>query len=505
MPERAPFASPRHLPAPQFSPAVSDSPGVRKFLRGDLDTFSLPDLLQWIEFGRQSGRLLLTHGAVHRSIDVKDGEIVFVSSTRSVERLGAYLVRTGTLSASAAYASLAENLLSGRNLTRVILDRSFATRENLARSVEGLAIEILLDSFRWKGATFEFDPEVPTEDILQIHLSLRGQILALYGAKSVDEHPAAPPGPEDEGPAGAGCDPALLPEAAAGTFWTILERTSPAEPPAAALRDLFREFLQFVADLRRRLTGPLRFAPIYDDTAVLLRRALAQGSPEEQLIQVSALDPFLTLNLVSFANSLSPTPAPVVSVRTAAGTIGPEAFRLFLDLTSRRDAPRASSAGPLERVVRSSSISTAVAAALVARRLGQDEEEAYAAGLLAPLAAYELLQALLDVGLEPGNFRAGVLREYRSLCGAQLARRWSLPGDLAALLGTDGSVTAGSPGTVRLVYFASQLVSLEGIGCELTSEDPELVEPAVILASDPELVSEIRRDTEQLFDIIGLR
>ena len=58
---------------------------------------------------------------------------------------------------------------------------------------------------------------------------------------------------------------------------------------------------------------------------------------------------------------------------------------------------------------------------------------------------------------------------------------------------------------MKLVYLASQLVSLEGLGCELTSEEPALVGPAASLASDPGLLSEIRRDTEQLLDIIGLR
>ncbi len=487
----------------QFRRAVSDLTGVQKFLRGDLDTFSLPDLLQWLEVSRQSGRVTLSHGAIRRSIDLKEGKIVFVSSTRPEERLAAHLVRHRILNSAEAYTSLAENLLSGRNLTRIILDRGLATRKRLAWAVEGLAVEILLASFRDKGATFEFDPSISTEDILQIQLSLRGQVLALHGAKTADELPGSPPGSADPRAESSAQDQ-LGPEAAADTFWAILELTSGSESTPGALREIFAEFQGFVAEFRRRLAGPFRFAPIYADTSVLLRRALRQGSSDEQLIQISALDPFLTLNILSFANTLSTGPEPIATPRSAASAVGPEAFRTFLDFSSRREAPQTSPALPLERVIRASSISTAVASARVARRLGQDEETAYTGGLLAPLAAYELLQALLAVGFEPGAFRAGVLREYRSLCGSLLARRWGLPEELAALLGSNGTVTGQSPGLVKLVYSASLMVALEGIGCELESEDPELVESAASLASDTGLLSEIRHDTDQLFEILGL-
>jgi HD-like signal output (HDOD) protein len=477
---------------------------VSKSIRGDLDAFSLPDLLQWLEVSRQSGRVTLIRGTIRRSIDLQGGKIVFASSTRPEERLGAYLVRNRILTPGAAYASLAENLLTGRNLTRIILESGLATRDCLARAVEGLAVEILLDSFRWKGATFEFDSEVPTEDILQIHISLRGQTLAMQGAKAVDELPGTASGTAEAATTPSAWNRAFSPEAATDTFWKVLDRASPLDAAPGALRGLFSDFQRFVSELCRRLSGPLRFAPIYDDTAVLLRRALAGDSSDDQLIQISALDPFLTLNLVSFANALRIQPEPIPTPGSAAAVVGPEAFRLFLDLSSRRDAPKTASANPLERVIRASSISTAVAASRVARRLKSDQETAYTGGLLAPLAAYEPLQALLAVGFEPGQFRAGVLHEYRSLCGTLLAMRWGLPEEHAALLGSSGNVTAASLELVKLVYYASQLVSPEGIGCELSSEDPELVELSASLASDHGLLAEIRHDTEGLFEIIGL-
>ncbi|HYN44260.1 MAG TPA: DUF4388 domain-containing protein, partial [Thermoanaerobaculia bacterium] len=46
---------------------------VPKTLNGTLDTFSLADLLQWLEINRLSGRVSISRGEDRRTIDLKDG------------------------------------------------------------------------------------------------------------------------------------------------------------------------------------------------------------------------------------------------------------------------------------------------------------------------------------------------------------------------------------------------------------------------------------------------
>ena len=45
--------------------------------RGRLEVFGLADLLQWMELNRRSGRLTVTRGHDRRTLDWKDGEIVY--------------------------------------------------------------------------------------------------------------------------------------------------------------------------------------------------------------------------------------------------------------------------------------------------------------------------------------------------------------------------------------------------------------------------------------------
>ena len=160
---------------------------MARTLSGNLDTFSLADLLQWLEINALSGRVTVWRGEVLRTIDLKGGAIVFVSSSLPNERLGVYLTRRKVLSEAAVYELLAESFATGKNLTRLILERNLLGREKLAEAVEGLAMKILLDLFHWAGASFEFDPLFKIEDLIRIHLSLRGQVLAFHGAKAVDD------------------------------------------------------------------------------------------------------------------------------------------------------------------------------------------------------------------------------------------------------------------------------------------------------------------------------
>ena len=160
---------------------------MARTLSGNLDTFSLADLLQWLEINALSGRVTVWRGEVLRTIDLKGGAIVFVSSSLPNERLGVYLTRRKVLSEASVYELLAESFATGKNLTRLILERNLLAREKLAEAVEGLAMKILLDLFHWAGASFEFDPLFKIEDLIRIHLSLRGQVLAFHGAKSVDD------------------------------------------------------------------------------------------------------------------------------------------------------------------------------------------------------------------------------------------------------------------------------------------------------------------------------
>jgi hypothetical protein len=475
---------------------------VPKKLSGNLNTFSLADLLQWLEINALSGRVTLRRGDLQRTIDLKEGAVVFVSSSRPGERLGVFLAKRLVLPEAVLYELLAESFATGRNLTRLILDRELLTREKLAEAVETLAIEILLDLFRWTNASFEFDPSYRIEDLIRIHLSLRGQVLAFHGVKSLDETAKSLADSSAAHEAGALWERDFRPEALATSYWALVEALPGNPPPLSALRDGFAAFIQFGEKVYDRLREPARLYPIYDDVATLLRSALQEGGDPERIVQIAALDPFLTVDLLYLANALRPDRRTVAaSTREAAAAAGPQGLRRLASLLADPATPKVPARDRMEALIRRSALSTAVAASHLSETQDFSPDAAYALGLVEVLGSYDLLKMLIDVPFPPGPIRGAALGRFRSAFGRVLARKLNLPTSHEDVLGSSCRVALDSMPAERLIFFAKQMIPTDQIGPEWVSDDPALADRYAALSLDPALPQVIARDAERLREI----
>ncbi len=476
-----------------------------KRLSGTLDTFSLADLLQWLEINRLSGRVTVSRGEDRRTIDLKDGAIVFVSSLRPEERLGTWLASRGILSEPVVYELLADSFLTGRSLTRLVLECGLLEREELASAVEALALTVLLDLFHWHGAAFVFDPSVVTEDLLRVQLSLRGQVLALEGARSVDDTARLRPpfvSQRSESPAEADD---FSPRAVALSFFSVVEGLDPEAAAPSTWRERFLVFSRFSEKVAAALRQPFRPYPLFADTAERCRAALAAGTEAEEVVRLAATDPFLALDLLFLGNALrTPATGLVSTVDAAAAAFGPGALRRYLELLSFEEAPVVSTRERVERALRRAAVSTAVAASHVAAATGEDPGVAWNLALLEPLGGYELLKLLLAEDFEPGPFRAASLGWYRAASGRILARKVNLPPAFGDVLGSSGHVSSRGAPAEQLVFLAKQMVAAEQVGREWTSDDPELADRWACLAVDEGLAERVAGDAASLREVLGL-
>ncbi|MBK9064240.1 MAG: DUF4388 domain-containing protein [Acidobacteria bacterium] len=478
---------------------------MARTLSGNLDTFSLADLLQWLEINALSGRVTVWRGEVVRTIDLKGGAIVFVSSSLPNERLGVFLTRRKVLTEPVVFELLAESFATGRNLTRLILERNLLPREKLAEAVEGLAMKVLLDLFHWAGASFEFDPLFKIEDLIRIHLSLRGQVLAFHGAKSVDDSRVNVGTAAGSDETGARWEREFKAESLAAMFWEILEGLPGETPSPAQLKESYQGFTSFANRVHKRLREPSRLFPVYDDTAVMLKSALDEGGDPERIVQVAALDPFLTIDLLYLANALRTESTELVrTCREAAGVLGNAALRRFVGLLADPSTPKVPSEEKMERVIRRAALSTAVAASHLAEGTDIPREEAYTLGLLEPLGSYELLKLLISVPFPPGPIRIGALSRFRAAAGRVLARKLNLPQAVEDVLGSSGRVASRSPAAEQLIFLAKQIAPSEQIGHEWTTEDPKLSDQVVALSARAELPQLVARDASMLREILQL-
>lgn len=413
-------------------------------LSGRIETFDVVDLIQWLEVRRVSGRLTLRKGDDVKTIDWKNGDIVFVSGDRLADRLGFALLRSKQIPVSALYAALARNLSSGMKLTWVILEEGILPRETLARIAESIAERLLREVLTWRWGRFDFDPAYATEDVLQIHLRIKGQVIAFQAAKELDDTLRISRGrPSDTDGKVDTWEREFRPESIEEAFWDMRLKASVEDGDPEKDRDRFFLFRRFAEALHGRLSARLTFFPIYEDTARYATEILDRGDLGseglERLIGLVNLDPFWTLNLLILANSLtSGSMKRVMTSREALRRIGPEAFLTLARCLAGPEQPKLNSNDSVHRVLRRAGLAAAVAASRGAPRSETESEEAHAAGLLHVIPYADLLETIQGSPLPAGEFRLAALEHYRPIIAKIRTEAWRLPALLEEVLSDDG-------------------------------------------------------------------
>ncbi len=458
-------------------------------LSGRLEVFGFADLLQWMELSRRSGRLTLSRGTDRRALDWRDGEIVYVSGSLPRHRLGIHLLRSGALPAPVLYELLARSFTGGGNLSRLILDGGYDTHDSLSLRVEELARRLLFEMFDWREARFEYDPDYTVERILRIGLSMRGQALALQGAKDADDkklHLRDRRRPEEP-------DRRAFPFArrdVSERYWDLLEEIGAPISPEEGRR-LFRAFQEFARRVRGLAADRVIMRPVYGDTAAMLAEIARQSSFDVSVLApVAALDPDLTLDLLILANALAGDREHAVgTVPDALERLGPGPVRVLAERLCDPEFARISESDRVARALRRASVAAAIAAGLYAERFGIGRERGYTLGLLHGICYGELLEVLGTTDFAAGPFRVAALEAYRPILSARRAEAWGLPLDFQAVVSDDGSDPGVATTLVRTARAVVPACALGQLGRE---------------TGDPLLAEEILAEVQLVFEFLGL-
>lgn len=139
-------------------------------LRGSLEDFSLPDVLQLIGLSRKTGVLRVRRGeAAEGSIWFRDGDIFFAQSDWQRTKLGERLIAAQKITPNALDRVLAIHASDpqGRRIGQILVDESYITGPLLEVFVQEQIQDTVFDLLRWEDGEFSFEslPALLDEDI----------------------------------------------------------------------------------------------------------------------------------------------------------------------------------------------------------------------------------------------------------------------------------------------------------------------------------------------------
>ncbi len=142
-------------------------------ISGNIREFPLPALLEDLQQGKATGALVVRRGGIEKSIYIKNGEIVFASSTDSRDRLGEMLVKTGLLSREHLEEALGlfRKQAGLKKLGAILVEKGFVSPRDLFAGLKVQVKDILCSLFLWDDAEYRFEDRLPP-DVIQLQFDL---------------------------------------------------------------------------------------------------------------------------------------------------------------------------------------------------------------------------------------------------------------------------------------------------------------------------------------------
>lgn len=158
-------------------------------LQGNLDDFSLPEILQLIAVQQKSGVLKLTAGDDVAVVFFEAGKIVSTRDRRRNARdpLKPYLVRTGHLSEAQLKQIDTIEAESRRELTDILVSGNYLSNDELMNAIENQIQDTLHQLLTWKTGSYHFSGDARTVPKFAVNVRLNTEALLMESMRRIDE------------------------------------------------------------------------------------------------------------------------------------------------------------------------------------------------------------------------------------------------------------------------------------------------------------------------------
>ena len=159
--------------------------GASGYVVGTLRAFSLGELFGHLLTGTRDGTLFIWSGNSRRTVDLRDGQIVFASSSEPYERLGFILVKRGWLSPHQLNSALSK-VEAGVRIGQVLVRAKEISAATLYTAMTELVRDIVVNAFDLSDGEFALLEGLSlSEDALKLPETTRS--IVLQGMKRAEE------------------------------------------------------------------------------------------------------------------------------------------------------------------------------------------------------------------------------------------------------------------------------------------------------------------------------
>lgn len=157
-------------------------------LQGNIERFTLPEILQLIATSRKSGTLGIQKDDSIVMVYFREGNIIYGYGPRQTYHLGQLLKEKGVITAKQLEDAIQiqAKTENSRRLGEILISRGFIDRADLQAVIRQQVEQLLYSLLGWTSGSFKFyEDQFPTDEEITVDLSVENVILE--GLRRADE------------------------------------------------------------------------------------------------------------------------------------------------------------------------------------------------------------------------------------------------------------------------------------------------------------------------------
>jgi putative nucleotidyltransferase with HDIG domain len=343
-------------------------------LNGTLDNTSVAQILRLCAVQQKTGTLVISRAGISKTLYFNNGTLIYITSNKSGERVGEYLIQRGDLTRTWAGYLLKDSQRNGVSFTASLLEKNIFDKEKLVNALADLANTALADALVWTSGDFEFSAKLPEQ--------------VVNGAIRISEVKA---------------------------LQQVLQQGTGSSVP-----DDVTALLRTIA---RKISTDDFAIPLLAKVALNLQENWSAPSGDTAIIKLVRSDQVLSAYVLRVVNSSVGTSKYAATINQALELYSVDHLLGVVHAQvacARRPKYPASVAQMLQHALRCACLAKQIAAQLCV-----DQDMAFTCGLFHNIGKILLLQLLVDENVSD-DLLPKMVAKYSPNSGALLSRRWNL-------------------------------------------------------------------------------